>query len=106
MRLWERCSELRGARRRSRYLTAKRTGRRRPNHPSGNPTGYLENLRLRRNRRSMNAWSLARVPGQWHPSLRAWIEISPHAWQCLSLVSMRPWSCFPASWAQAMKIEI
>ena len=55
MRLWERCSELLRARRRSRYLTAKWTGRHRPNHQSGNPTGCLKNLRLRRNRRNMNA---------------------------------------------------
>ena len=41
---WEQCSELRGMRRRSRYLRAKWTRPRRPKHLSGNPTGCLENL--------------------------------------------------------------
>ena len=40
---------------RPRYLMVKPTCRRWPNHLYGNPTGCLENLRLRRNRRSMNA---------------------------------------------------
>ena len=47
MRLWERCAELLG--------TAKRTGRRPPNHQSWNRTGCLENLRRRGNRRIVTA---------------------------------------------------
>ena len=76
------------------------------NHQSGSPTGCLKNLRLQRNRRNMNARSLAPVLGQWHPDLRAWIEVGPHAWQPLSRVSMRPWTCCPRSWVQAMKSRI
>ena len=62
-----------------------------------NPSGCLKNVRLWKNRRNMNARSLASVLGQWHPNLRAWIEVCPQAWQHLSLVSMRPWTCFPGS---------
>ena len=55
MRLLERCSELCGPRRRSSYLTVNWTGRRRPNHLSGNLTGCRKNLCLRRRRGSMSA---------------------------------------------------
>ena len=63
IRLWQRCSELLGERRRLRYLTTKPTCRRRPNHQRGNPNGCVKNLRLWRNRRNMNAGSLAPVLG-------------------------------------------
>ena len=100
MRLWERCSELLGARICSRYLTAKWTGRRWRNHQS--LTRCLKNLRLRKNRRNMNPRSLVPVLGQWHPNLRACIQVCPHVWQPLSWVLMRPWTYFSGSWVQAM----
>ena len=55
MHLWEQCRSLLWGRRRSRYLTAKWTGRRRPDHQRGNLTGCLKNLRLWNKQRNMNA---------------------------------------------------
>ena len=63
MHVLERCSELLAVRRRLGYLTAKWTGRRRPNHQSGSPTGCLKNLCLRKWRKNM------KIPEVW---LQSW----------------------------------